>query len=345
MAPVVRACQKHQVDHYILHTGQHYSYNMDQAFFVDLELPPPLHKLEAGSGPHGEQTARVLAAAERALVQDRPDILLAEGDTNSTLATALAAAKLHIPVGHVEAGLRSRDKTMPEELNRILTDHLSNYLFAPTPEARDNLLSENIPEEAVSVTGNTIVDAVLWASHRVAEKDTTLTRLGLEPRRYFLLTLHRQENADDPERLANILKGLELIHREYHLPLVFPIHPRTRKRLDEFGLCLPPCTTILDPMGYLEFLGLEGAARLVFTDSGGVQEEACILHVPCVTLRDNTERPETVRVGANALAGTAPEAVLEATRRMLSAGAEWSNPFGDGRAAERIMGIVTGDKA
>ena len=339
MSPVIRECERRGIDYFILHTGQHYSYEMDRVFFEELELPQPEYNLDVGSGTHAEQTGKIMFGVERVLKNVEPDTILVEGDTNTVMAGALAATKLHIKVGHVEAGLRSYDRRMPEEINRIVADHVSDYLFAPTEKAKQNLLREGVEEDKIFVTGNTIVDAVYQNLEIAKRKVNVLKDLGLKPKEYFLVTAHRQENVDVKERLKEILKGLELIHEEFSMPVIFPIHPRTRRRIREFGLRLDG-VTVNDPLGFLEFLQLEANARLVLTDSGGVQEETCILGVPCVTLRDNTERPETLEVGSNIIVGTKREKILEGVKLMFNKENSWENPFGDGRAGERIIEIL-----
>jgi UDP-N-acetylglucosamine 2-epimerase (non-hydrolysing) len=274
------------------------------------------------------------------LLKERPDVVLVEGDTNSVLAGALAAAKMHIRVGHVEAGLRSYDRRMPEEINRVLTDHVSDFLFAPTSGARNILLGEGIEAAKITVTGNTIVDAVNENLALAREKADVLADLKVKPKEYFLVTLHRQENVDDDARFTSILHGLEGLATALGVTVLYPVHPRARKRMAEMGL--EPRLALTEPVDYLAFLQLESSARLILTDSGGVQEEACILGVPCVTLRDNTERPETVAVGANVLAGAVPEKILSCAREMLSGSRCWDNPFGDGRAGTRIVDVVLG---
>ncbi len=349
MSPVIRECERLCLDYFILHTGQHYSYNMDKVFFEQLELPEAKYNLDVGSGSHAEQTAKLLVGIEKILMREEPDIALVEGDTNTVLAGALAAAKLHIKVGHVEAGLRSYDRRMPEEINRVLTDHCSDYLFAPTEKAREILLGEGIPDDKIFVTGNTIVDAV-YQNLNIGEKRVNpLNDLELVPKGYFLVTAHRQENVDVKGRFKSILKGLELVSEDFGLPVIYPIHPRARKMKHHFGLKANGIEFI-EPLDYLSFLQLEAKAKLVLTDSGGVQEETCVLKVPCVTLRDNTERPETLAVGSNVLAGTSPEKILECTNQMLqtlrkldqNASLNWENPFGDGRAGKRIVDILMG---
>ena len=343
MAPVVRELENNRANYFILHTGQHYSYNLDRVFFEQLRLPDAKYNLEVGSGSHAEQTGKILIGVEKVFEIEKPDIVLVEGDTNSVLAGALAATKLHIKVGHVEAGLRSYDKQMPEEINRILTDHCSDYLFAPTPKAREILLGEDIPEEKIFVTGNTIVDAIYQNLEIARETGNFLNALHLTPREYFLVTLHRQENVDSPARFASILEGIDRLASDFHLPVIYSIHPRSRKMMTKFGI-KPRNLNLIEPVDFLVFLQLESNARLILTDSGGVQEEACILKVPCVTLRDNTERPETIEVGANILAGTSADKILECVKFMLSREGNWINPFGDGRAGERIVNIIVGDE-
>jgi len=339
MAPVMRELERRNNSFFILHTGQHYSYNLDRVFFEQLKLPSAKYNLEVGSGSHAEQTGKILIGVERVLQDENPDIVLVEGDTNSVFAGALAASKLHIEVGHIEAGLRSYDRQMPEEINRILADHCSDYLFAPTEKAKAILLGEGIPVEKIFVTGNTIVDAIHQNLEIAKERGDTLHGLHLSPKGYFLVTLHRQENVDNRVRFASIVEGLNDIAAEFNLPVIYSIHPRSQKRMSEFNLN-PQNLTLIEPVDFMGFLQLENNARLILTDSGGVQEEACILGVPCVTLRDNTERPETIEVGSNILAGTSADKILEHTGLMLNKETNWMNPFGDGKAAQRIVEIL-----
>ena len=339
MAPIIRECERRALDYFVLHTGQHYSHQMDSIFFEQLELPAARYNLDVGSASHAEQTGRIMAGVEKVLVDERPDVVLVQGDTNTVLAGALAATKLHIKVGHVEAGLRSYDRTMPEEINRVVADHISDYLFAPTENSRENLRKEGIPEEKIHVTGNTIVDSVYQNLEIAKRKVNVLADLGLKPKEYFLVTAHRQENVDSRERLGEILKGLELVSREFSLPVVFPVHPRTRKMATEFGFEFDGIKAI-EPLGFLEFLQLEANARLALTDSGGVQEETCILGVPCVTLRENTERPETVDVGANVLVGARSEEMQKGAFVMLNKGNGWKNPLGNGTSGKAIINII-----
>ena len=339
MSPIIREYGREDFDYFILHTGQHYSYNMDRVFFEQLDIPEAKYNLDVGSGSNGEQTGKMLMEIEKVLMKEKPDVVLVEGDTNTVLAGALAAAKLHIKVGHVEAGLRSYDKSMPEEINRVLTDHCSDYLFAPTEKCKEILLGEGIPYEKIFVTGNTIVDAVYQNQEIANGRKNALNDLHLEPKGYFLVTAHRQENVDVENKFEGIIKGLELVANEFGLPVIYPIHPRAKKMMNHFGLKANGIE-LIEPLDYLSFLQLESKAKLVLTDSGGVQEETCILKVPCVTLRDNTERSETLEVGSNILAGTNAETILNAVKEMIDKENNWKNPFGDGKTGKRIVEIL-----
>jgi UDP-N-acetylglucosamine 2-epimerase (non-hydrolysing) len=338
-SPVIRECERLGLNYFILHTGQHYSYSMDRVFFEQLELLEAKYNLDVGSGSHGEQTGKMLMGVEKVLLREKPTIVLVEGDTNTVLAGALAAVKLGVKVGHVEAGLRSYDRQMPEEINRVLADHCSDLLFAPTEKSRQTLLGEGISCEKIFVTGNTIVDAVHQNLDIAKRKVNVLEELDVEADGYFLVTVHRQENVDNEKRFRGILEGLELVNKEFGLPVLYPIHPRARKQLKAFGIAVNG-VRIVDPLDYLSFLMLESNARLVLTDSGGVQEETCILGVPCVTLRYNTERPETLEVGSNVLAGTEPGEIVKKVDFMLNKGRGWPNPFGDGKAGQRIVELL-----
>jgi UDP-N-acetylglucosamine 2-epimerase (non-hydrolysing) len=316
---------------------------MDRIFFEQLELPMPAYNLNVGSGGHAEQTGKIMAGVEKILLRECPEIVLVQGDTNTVLAGALAASKLNTRVGHIEAGLRSYDRSMPEEINRVLADHISNYLFSPTEVSRGNLLQEGIKDDMIYVTGNTIVDAVYQNLEIATRKESILEKFSLTSKEYILATIHRQENVDSKIRLQEILGGLEMIAEELSMPMIFPTHPRTRKMIREFGLNLRRILCV-EPLGFLEFLEIEANARLVLTDSGGIQEEACILGVPCITLRDNTERPETVEVGANILAGARSNFILEAAKLMINKKICWGNPFGDGKTGEKILRIIDNNK-
>jgi UDP-N-acetylglucosamine 2-epimerase (non-hydrolysing) len=340
MSSIIRESAARGLDCLIVDTGQHYDYEIRQVFFETLHLPTPDYQLRVGSGTHGQQTGRLLIEIERVLLAEKPDVVMVEGDTNTVLAGGLAASKLRIRVGHVEAGLRSLDRNMPEETNRILTDHLADLLFAPTPEAAENLRTEGIPADRIFMTGNTIVDAVLQHRAIAGRESHVLDELHLSEGNYFLSTVHRSENVDCRERLVAILQSFRAVCEQFSLPLVLPIHPRTRKMLRTFGLVMPAQVLPIEPVGYLDFLQLEANAKMILTDSGGVQEEACILRVPCVTLRDNTERPETVRVGANMVAGVQPEGIVACAERMFSVPRDWPNPFGDGKTCCRILEVI-----
>ena len=338
-SPIIRECKRLRLDYFILHTGQHYSYNMDRVFFEQLDLPEAKYNLDVGSGTHGKETGEMLIGIENVLQVEQPDVVLVEGDTNTVLAGAIAAVKLGIKVGHLEAGLRSYDRTMPEETNRTLADHCSEYLFAPTEKTKQILLHEGIAEENVFMVGNTIVDAVRQNLSIVKSSVQVPSQLHLQADRFMLATAHRQENVDDRKRFAGIISGLQLVQREFKIPLIYPIHPRAKKQLGLFGIDTPGLT-LIEPLDYLAFLQLERKAQLVLTDSGGVQEETCILGVPCVTLRDNTERPETIEVGSNMLAGTNPDRILETAKTMCRRHKGWLNPFGDGNTGQKIINVL-----
>ena len=340
MSHVIKECENQGLDYFILHTGQHYSYNLDKIFFEELELPEAKYNLDVGSGTHAEETGKMLIGIEKTLSDEKPDVILVEGDTNTVLAGALAAVKLGIKVGHIEAGLRSYDRNMPEEINRVLADHISDFLFAPTEKARKNLLRECVDENRIFVTGNTIVDAVYQNLEIARRKAGVLKKLNLNPEEYLLVTAHRQENVDVKERLKGILGGLELVYRKFNLPIIYPIHPRTLKRIKEFGLKVSKGVELIEPLGFLEFLQLYANAKLVLTDSGGVQEETCILKVPCVTLRDNTERSETLEGRSNFLVGINQNTILEGVEKMISKQRNWNSPFGDGKAGMKIVKVV-----
>ena len=341
MAPIVRACAQRRAPFLLLHTGQHYSFELDGVFFRELELPAPHYNLEVGSGSQAYQIGAIVNKLEPILGRERPEVVLVEGDTNSVLAAGLAAHKLGLRVGHVEAGLRSYDRSMPEEINRILTDHLADHLFAPTPRARGLLLGEGVAEDRIHVTGNTVVDEIMRQRER-ARAPGLLERFAVAPGGYALATVHRAGNVEHEDRLRGIFNGLAEAGRALGMPVLASLHPRTADRLTALGLAVDGAVRRLPPLGYLEFLGLHAEAALMLTDSGGLQEEACCLRVPCVTLRENTERPESLEVGANMLAGSDPDRIAEAARAMRDRAREWPNPFGDGRSGPRIVDILQG---
>lgn len=341
LAPVIRECKRRDIPTVLIHTGQHYSDELDAVFFRQLRLPEPTYNLGVGSDRHGAQTGEMLAGVEQRLLETDPEAVLVQGDTNSALAGGLAGSKLDVDVAHVEAGLRSFDRDMPEETNRVLVDHVSEYLFAPTPESARLLRREGLPESRITVTGNTIVDAVEQYSELAATESDVLERFGLDPEGFCVLTAHRAENVDDRDRFASLLNGVNRYAKRAGLPVVYPIHPRARDRLDEFDLSVPDTIRLVEPLDFFDFLKLEDEASLVFTDSGGVQEETCVLGTPCVTLRYNTERPETVFVGANCIAGLSPRDIVTAAEQMAPKRGRWNSPFGDGRAGWRIVSELT----
>lgn len=342
LSPIIHALKNDKlknIDYFILHSGQHYSYNMDKIFFEQLDLPYPKYNIEVGSGMHGEQTGKMLIDIEKILLNEKPDIVLVQGDTNTVLAGALAATKIGIKIGHIEAGLRSYDRSMPEEINRIVTDHCSDYLFVPTEKSKQILLGEGIQEEKIFITGNTIVDAVYQNLKNINKQKFDLVKTDGE---YFLVTIHRQENVDNIIKFKKILIGLKKVKEYFQIPIIFPIHPRLKEILRKLDINLD-WIQIIDPVDYLNFLFLESNAKLILTDSGGIQEESCIQRVPCVTLRDNTERPETLVVGSNILAGTDPEYILQCVKIMLRRKNDWINPFGDGKSCKRIIDVLIKD--
>ncbi len=341
----------------LVHTGQHYDYEMSKIFFEDLELPEPDVYLGVGSGTHAEQTGKVMIEFEKVLIEEKPDLVVVVGDVNSTLAGALAAVKLHIPVAHVEAGLRSFDREMPEEVNRLLTDAISDYLFTPSPDADENLKREGIPAEKIFLVGDVMVDSLLYNKDKAAQRKV-LSQMGLGKGQYAVLTLHRPENVDHESNLTKIALALEEISQR--IPILFPCHPRTRKTISQFGLShffqfadsnLPASvgsngTHLLTPLGYLDFLQLMIDSKFVLTDSGGIQEETTVLDIPCITLRNTTERPITLSQGTNVLAGNDTQNIVKEAFKILDGrGKKGTSPqLWDGRAAERIVEIISCQK-
>jgi len=382
IAPLIRAIQAYNSDPTIqsrlkgvaginpilVHTGQHYDDNMSDTFFRDLNIPMPDIYMGIGSGSHAEQTGRVLIAFEEVLLKENPDLVIVVGDVNSTMACSLAAVKLHIPVAHVEAGLRSFDRTMPEEINRIVTDAVADYLFTPSPDGDTNLIREGVPREKIFLVGDIMVDNLLYNLEKARNADT-LKLMGLKgsntidgcPAPYALLTLHRPANVDKPETFGRILEGLKKVAA--HIPILFPIHPRTKKQIAAFRLeeafifhaspDISPDTDKADnygngkihcfePLGYIDFLSLMAHAKIVFTDSGGIQEETTVLNIPCVTIRDTTERPITLTEGTNVLVGDDPEKIFLEAKQVLNGHARQGRcpAFWDGKTAERIVNIL-----
>jgi UDP-N-acetylglucosamine 2-epimerase (non-hydrolysing) len=344
IAAVVGACEEFpSLEPVIVHTGQHYDERLSKVMFEDLGLPRPQVNLEVGSASHAVQTAEIMRRFEPVVEEERPDLVMVVGDVNSTIACSLVAAKREIAVAHVEAGLRSRDRSMPEEINRVATDALSDLLFASEEAGARNLRAEGVPEANVFFVGNVMIDTLL-AHRRRSLASGVLDELGLEEGDYAVLTLHRPSNVDDPDTLRGLLDAVERIARR--LPVAFPIHPRTRARIDEFGfgdrLDRMDGLVLVPPQGYLDFLRLTGSARLILTDSGGIQEEAAILEVPCLTLRENTERPATLATGWNRLLGSDPERIVAAAEEILAGGGRGSGApaLWDGGSGRRIAEIL-----
>ena len=360
IAPIIRAIKKHNsksktmqslrgtkcrgnLKIILVHTGQHYDSRMSKIFFKDLEIPQPDIYLGVGSGSHGEQTAKVMIEFEKVLLNKKPDLVMVVGDVNSTLAAALCAAKLHIPLAHVEAGLRSYDREMPEEINRVVVDVLSDYLFTPSPDADENLKKEGIPKEKIFLVGDVMVDTLLKFKVK-SSKLKVLKKLNLKTNGYALLTLHRPSNVDNKENFLKILEGIKEISTR--ISIVFPVHPRTKKNMERFGLNkFSKNITLIEPLGYLEFLKLMMESRFVMTDSGGMQEETTVLNIPCLTLRDTTERPITIKEGTNTLVGNDTKKIIKEAEKILNKNRNsdhFSYPaLWDGKAAERIVSVLS----
>jgi len=343
MSPILEQIENNDLDNILIHMGQHYDYEMSEQFFLDLDLKKPDYNIGVGSDSHGKQTATMIKSIEKILLDENPDFIMVQGDTNTVLAGALTASKLHIPVGHVEAGLRSFDKTMPEEINRQITDICSTIFFVPTEESAINLLFENVDPHNIFITGNTIVDACLRNLKIAEKKSNIISRLGLSED-ILTITLHRAENVDNPVRLENIIEALILLD---NITIIFPVHPRTMKSLKRFELYnkLESANHIklIEPLGYLDFLLLLSKSKLIMTDSGGLQEEAITLNIPCMTLRYNTERPETVTAGGNILVGAGKDNILRTYNHISRDPSLYNkmknakNPYGEGESATHIM--------
>jgi len=342
MAPVYHACIEQGLDAILIHTGQHYSYEMDRAIMNDCGLPEPDHqiRLSQNDRTHAGQTAKMMIGTEEIFLSTRPRVVLVCGDANTNFASAVSARKLHLTLGHVEAGLRSRDWMMPEEHNRVMIDHISDLLFAPTQECVENLKSENVTGVVYNV-GNTIVDATLTAKKKSLNKENDLLgRFGLTSKNYVLFTAHREENVDCFERSKLMIDFLRSVRKITNLPLVYPMHPRSKMRMKEYDLLgvLGRLVYIIEPLSYLDFISLENNAVAILTDSGGVQEEACILGIPCFTIRENTERWETVNIGANHICGFDSNKFQMAFKEMDQC--VWDNPYGDGESSKKIAKIT-----
>lgn len=340
MAPVIRACIASGVDFDIVHTNQHYSENMDKIFFDELELPQPAYNLNIGSGKHGEMTGRMMIALESVFEKESPDVVLVQGDTNTVMAGALVAAKMDIMVGHVEAGLRSYDRTMPEELNRIVTDHISDFLFTPTDKQTTIAVTENIDKAKIFTVGNTVVDAVYEGIVIAERKSDVLNRLKLLDEDYILMTSHRPSTVDNKLNLTAVLESVQQLAKKYNKRVIFPAHPRTVKMIASFGIELSKDVEIIEPTGYLDMLILQKCAFLIVTDSGGIQEESCILKKKAIVIRENTERPEAVEVGGCVLVGNSDTLnIIKAADILIDKNVNWYNPFGDGTTGEQIVNI------
>jgi UDP-GlcNAc3NAcA epimerase len=342
-ATVSRAIRRRpELREVLIHTGQHYDMNMSDIFFQELELREPDYHLGIGDLPHGAMTGRMLERAEEVLVKEQPDWVLVYGDTNSTLAGALATAKLHLRGAHVEAGLRSFNRRMPEEVNRTVADHVADVLFAPTDIAVANLRNEGVPEDRIHQVGDVMLDAALFSADKAARVSQILDHLNLQPKGYALATVHREENTDDPHRLAGIFEGLDLVAAPQS-PIVLALHPRTRKRLTQFGLSTKASNRVrlIEPVGYLDMAMLTKNAKIVFTDSGGLQKEAFFYRVPCVTLREETEWTELVDHRFNILSGTSQKMIAAASDEFRQRQLDWDIAlYGDGKAADKIVDIL-----
>ncbi len=337
LKPVIDALDAGDVESVLVHTGQHYDVGMSDVFWEELDLRRPDWNLGIGSGTHAEQTARVMTAFEPVVADVRPDVVVVVGDVNSTMAAAIVAAKAGVPVAHVEAGLRSWDSSMPEEVNRVVTDRVSDCLLAPSPDAVDNLRGEGYDTDHIHLVGNVMIDTLLANLDR-ARARPIVEKLGVSRCSYGLVTLHRPENVDNPAILADLLSALRSVAVE--LPLIMPVHPRTRSALETFNP--PTALRLIDPASYLDFIVLEASARLVITDSGGVQEETTVLGIPCLTLRDNTERPITVTEGTNLVVGRDPQRIVREAQRVLTDGMKLRCPaLWDGHAGPRVAEVLT----
>jgi UDP-N-acetylglucosamine 2-epimerase (non-hydrolysing) len=346
ISPIVREMRRREREFLplIVHTGQHYDAAMSDSFFTDLDIPKPDFHLEVGSGSHAVQTARIMTEFEPVVIEQKPDWVLVVGDVNSTIACALVCAKLGIRVAHVEAGLRSRDRTMPEEINRILTDAISDLLLTTSQDADENLKAEGVPAEKIRFVGNVMIDSLFY-NLKKATSSSIREDLRLEEKNYAALTLHRPSNVDERETLSGLLDALAQIGEK--LPVIFPVHPRTKAKIEEFGFAgriENSNIKLIEPLGYIDFLQLYSGARLVLTDSGGIQEETTALGIPCLTLRENTERPITIEMGTNILVGTNAEKITQTAFEVLENASNKDTkipPLWDGRAAERICDVLT----
>jgi len=336
LACLIKECQKKSREFIVVHTNQHYSKNMDGIFFSELDLPKPKYNLNIGSSSHATQIAQMLTKIEEVLLVEKPDVVIVQGDTNTVLSGSLVASRLGIQVAHVEAGLRSYDRSMPEEINRILTDHISDFLFCPTNKQKKILLQEGISPDKIYVTGNTVVDAVLKYASIADNTSLVLEKYNLQANKYFLLTCHRPSNTDNIKNFKEIIRGISILATKEKMQCIFPVHPRNNDKLHliKNNKYIIP----IDPVGYLDLLRLQKNSRMVFTDSGGIQEEACILKKKCIILRTNTERPETIDVGgAEILLKINANNIVNSYIKLINKKVSWKNPFGDGEASQKIF--------
>ncbi|MEI7810678.1 MAG: UDP-N-acetylglucosamine 2-epimerase (non-hydrolyzing) [bacterium] len=341
LSSIIRYCNVNKLNYFIIHTNQHYSENMDTIFFNELNLPKPKYNLEVGSGTHGKMSGKMIIEIEKILLKEKPEIILIQGDTNTVMSAAVVAAKINIKIGHVEAGLRSYDRTMPEELNRIITDQISDYLFCPTKKQMNILLKEGVKRSKIFITGNTIVDAVKQCEKMADKKSFILKKINITTNNFILLTIHRPATTDNKKNLNAVIKGVQAIAQKNNQKIIFPTHPRTKKMIKQFKIKIPKEFILIEPIGYIDMLKLQKESFLIFTDSGGIQEESCILKKKCVTLRENTERPETITVGGCVLAGnTNSKNIIKVTEKIINKKINWKNPFGDGKSGEKIIKIM-----
>lgn len=338
LSPIIRYFQENNVNFILIHTNQHFSSDMDKIFFKELDLPEPHFNLHAGGLSHAKQTAQMLVGIEEIFLSEKPDCVIVQGDTNSVLSGALVASKMNIKVAHVEAGLRSYDRAMPEELNRLMTDDISDFLFVPTETQKNILLSEKKDSSFIYETGNTIVDAVSENALIAKKKSNIIQELNLDD--FCLLTMHRPSNVDNKDVLSTLISSIEKLADIRQTNIVFPIHPRTKNNMEKFGLQFNSHNIIqISPVGYLDMISLMSSAKLILTDSGGIQEEACILHTPTITLRSNTERPETLDVGSNVLLGNNYDSLINLYDNMIAKKPEWKIPFGN-NPSKKICDIL-----
>lgn len=338
MSPFIHEALSRKVNFFIIHTGQHYSEIMDKVFWQNLDLPEPKYNLGVGSGTHAEQVGKMMIEAEKVLIKEKPDYVCVYADLNSSIAGALAAAKLGIPIIQLEAGLRSFDRNMPEEINRLVVDRLASFYFAPTPLQREHLFREGITDN-IFVVGNLISDVVEKSLAEALKRSNILLKLKLTPQNYFLATIHRPAAVDNGANFGKLLTGLNQVAKNFGQPVIYPIHPRSRKNMAVFGLQADPVIKLIDPVDYFDFLTLAKNARLILSDSGGIQEEAAIMRVPLVTLRKNTERQETLALGSNVLAGFEPDIMLAKVKEMDARPRDWQHPYGE-KVAEKMWDIL-----